>query len=226
MIMFVEIVMGFVFLKKDLKNSLIFPYTWMSSAANIKYKQCWRKVLEDFGNWRKNITMVFELMISLWTEICSNFVTFNLHVALEYYCNFKKCIKFHMPSCQYWIRKNHLRKNILKNNCYPLYFRLLWWIAIDISIGDNDSFEKKESTETSQLIQEVSKKSKNFENFEKFWKKWFTVFFIMQSAFSFFFISQTLSSLSNQTFTFIPIRRLKEVADICSPVLANVWNNK
>ena len=119
-----------------------------------------------FGNWRKNLIMVFELMISLHfvksvcvrshsgphfsafrlnmerysvplciqskcgkmrtrvtpntdtfdavlcIEIFSNFFTFYIWVALEYYCHFKNCIKFYMPNRQYLITKSNLRKNI------------------------------------------------------------------------------------------------------------------
>ena len=79
------------FKKKTSKNSCIGPYIWISCDINIKK---WaglgheshlnvKKYLsfsQDFGNWRKNLTMVFELMVSLCIEICSTFVIFNIWV--------------------------------------------------------------------------------------------------------------------------------------------------
>lgn len=75
--------------KKKCRHSFIVPYIWISSAINIKkmssleqfshlnMKKC-LCLPHDLGNWRTNLTMVFELMISLCIEICSNFVTFNI----------------------------------------------------------------------------------------------------------------------------------------------------
>ena len=53
---------------------------------------------QSFGNWKKNITMVFELMVSLCTEICFNFAMFYIWVALEDQCHFKNFIEFYMSN--------------------------------------------------------------------------------------------------------------------------------
>ena len=37
---------------------------------------------QDFDNWRKNVIMVFKLMVSLYIKVCSNFISFNIWVAM------------------------------------------------------------------------------------------------------------------------------------------------
>ena len=39
--------------------------------------------------------MVFDQMVNLCMETFFNFIAFNIRVTLEYYCHFKKCIKFY-----------------------------------------------------------------------------------------------------------------------------------
>ena len=128
----------FIFLKKNWDNNFIGPYIWISSALikkwvlleqesylNVKkYLRLW----QDFGNWMKNLTIAFMLMVSLCIHIWCDFVTFksvhanvlflyllkssenlwfsdvgvNIWGALEYHYHFKKCTKFYMPNRQYW----------------------------------------------------------------------------------------------------------------------------
>ena len=116
---FVVIAMGFI--KKNWKNSFIGTYTWIFNA--VKYKK-WvfleqeshlnvKKYLslsKDFGNWRKYLIMVFELLVSLCTATCSNFIIFKILVAQEHYYHFKKCIKSYMLNRQHLIIKSNLSK--------------------------------------------------------------------------------------------------------------------
>ena len=53
------------------------------------------KLSQDSGNWWKNTFMVFDQMVNLCMETFFNFIAFNIWVTLEYYCHFKKCIKFY-----------------------------------------------------------------------------------------------------------------------------------
>ena len=76
----------FIFLKKNWDNNFIGPYIWISSALikkwvlleqesylNVKkYLRLW----QDFGNWMKNLTIAFMLMVSLCIHIWCDFVTF------------------------------------------------------------------------------------------------------------------------------------------------------
>ena len=138
--MFVVIAMSFRF-KKSYLNIQCYKYkkwtlTEQESHLNAKkycHKNCHKygqSLSQDFWNWRKYLTMVFKLLVSLWTETCYKFVTFNTRVAQEHYCHFKICIKFHMLNRQHLITKSNLLKNIAKNSykctCYPLYFCLVW----------------------------------------------------------------------------------------------------
>ena len=75
--------MGFV--KKKKKKSFISPYTWVSITYEYKIWaeesfEC-EKVLslsQDLRNLRKDLTISYELIFSLYIEICLNFVTFNM----------------------------------------------------------------------------------------------------------------------------------------------------
>lgn len=94
--MFVIIAMGIF--DKNRKNSKIDLYTSISSAINnkmsstraIKFYEC-GKVLEFVTRlWKlkkKIISMVFELMVSLYFDICSNFFTFTMRHSIQEWTN-------------------------------------------------------------------------------------------------------------------------------------------
>ena len=75
------------FFKKNWKNSFICHYTWLSCATDIKIEpeshlnvKKYLSLSQDFVNWKNNLIMIFEIMVSLCIEICSNFVIFNIWV--------------------------------------------------------------------------------------------------------------------------------------------------
>ena len=138
--MFVVIALSFLF-KKSYLNTQCYKYKkWALtelqshlSAKKCRCKNCHKygqRLSQDFWNWRKYLTIVFKLLVSLWTETWYKFVTFNTWVAQEHYCHFEICIKCHMLNRQHLITKSNLSKHIAKNSykctCYPLYFRLVW----------------------------------------------------------------------------------------------------
>ena len=64
----------------------------MTSTEAGKSFECEKilKIFTRFCSWRKNLTMVYELVVRLWMKI--SYKSYGLRVALEYYSHFKKFI--------------------------------------------------------------------------------------------------------------------------------------